>query len=66
MIAAGGYDAVLIFNRTGTDNGCDGSLGMSVTGTIPTFGGAPRGQGFAIFDEPYVNAACQAGAGPTG
>jgi hypothetical protein len=63
VIAAGGYDAVLVFNRTGTD-ACDGSLGMSVEGDIPTFGVAPRGQGFAIFDEPYDNAACLAGTGP--
>jgi hypothetical protein len=64
VIAAGGYDAVLIFNRTGTDGGCDGSLGMSVEGDIPTFGVAPRGQGFAIFDQAYDNAACLAGTGP--
>lgn len=65
VIAAGGYDAVLIFNRTGTDGGCDGTLGMTVAGDIPTFGVAPRSQGFAIFDQPYDNAACLAGAGPS-
>jgi hypothetical protein len=64
VIAAGGYDAVLIFNRTGTDGGCNGSLGMTVEGDIPTFGVAPRGQGFAIFDVPYDDSACLAGAGP--
>jgi len=63
VIAAGGYDAVLIFNRTGTDGGCDGSLGMTVEGDIRTFGVAPRGQGFAIFNKPYDNAACLAGTG---
>jgi hypothetical protein len=63
VIAAGGYDAVLVFNRTGTD-ACDGSLGMTVDGDIPTFGVAPRGQGFAIFDVAYDNAACLAGSGP--
>jgi hypothetical protein len=63
VIAAGGYNAVLIFNRTGTD-ACDGSLGMSVEGNIPTFGVAPRGQGFAIFNVAYDNAACLAGTGP--
>jgi hypothetical protein len=63
VINAGGYDAVLIFNRTGSD-ACDGSLGMSVEGDIPTFGVAPRGQGFAIFNVPYDNAACLAGTGP--
>jgi hypothetical protein len=64
VIAAGGYDAVLIFNRTGLDGGCDGSLAMSVEGDIPAFGVAPRGQGFAIFDVPYSNDACLAGTGP--
>ena len=63
VTTAGGYDAVLVFNRTGTD-ACDGSLSMSVAGTVPTFGVAPRGQGFAIFDTPYDNAACLAGTGP--
>ncbi len=63
VIAAGGYDAVLIFNRTGAD-ACDSTLGMDVTGNIPTFGVAPRGQGFAIFDATYDNAACLAGTGP--
>ncbi len=56
------YAAILIFNRTGSD-GCDGSLGMSVAGDIPTFGVAPRGQGFRIFDRPYDNNACLAGTG---
>jgi hypothetical protein len=64
VLAAGGYDAVLIFNRTGVDGGCDGSLGMTVEGDIPTFGVAPRGQGFAIFNAAYDNAACLAGTGP--
>jgi hypothetical protein len=63
VINAGGYDAVLVFNRTGTD-ACDASIGMSVAGDIPTFGVAPRGQGFAIFNVPYDNAACLAGTGP--
>jgi len=63
VIEAGGYKAVLIFNRTGTD-ACNESLGMSVAGNIPTFGVAPRGQGFAIFDQPYDNAACLDGTGP--
>ncbi len=63
VIAAGGYQAVFIYNRQ-TSDGCDGSLGMSVSGDIPTFGVAPRSQGFAIFDQPYDNAACLAGTGP--
>jgi hypothetical protein len=60
--AAGGYAAILIFNRTGSD-ACNASLGMSVAGNIPTFGVAPRGQGYAIFDTPYDDAECEAGNG---
>ncbi len=62
VIAAGGYDAVLIFNRTASD-GCNGTISMSVEGDIPTFGVAPREQGFAIFDVQYDDAACLAGNG---
>jgi hypothetical protein len=36
---------------------------MSVEGGIPTFGVIPRDQGYALFDEPYDNAACLAGDG---
>lgn len=61
--AAGGYDAVLVFNRTGTD-ACDAQSGMSAEGGIPAFGVAPRSQGFAVFDQPYNNADCLAGTGP--
>ena len=62
VIAAGGYDAVLVFNRTAFD-GCESLLSMDVDGDIPTFGVAPRSQGFAIFDQPYNEAACLAGNG---
>jgi hypothetical protein len=62
VIEAGGYAAVLIFNRTASD-ACETPLGMSVDGDIPTFGVAPRSQGFAIFDAPYDEAACLAGDG---
>jgi hypothetical protein len=64
VIAAGGYDAVLIFNRTGAD-ACNQTTGMSVSGDIPTFGVIPRGEGFAIFDVLYSDADCLAGTGPT-
>ncbi len=47
-VSGKGYQAVLIFNRTGSD-ACDGALGMSVVGGIPTFGVAPRSQGLALF-----------------
>jgi len=60
--AAGGYDAILVFNRTASD-ACEIPLGMSVEGGIPTFGVAPRSQGFALFDVPYDQAACEAGDG---
>ena len=64
VIAAGGYEAVLVFNRTASD-ACNQSLGMSVEGDIPTFGVAPRQQGYAIFDieGQYDDAACLAGNG---
>ncbi|MBA2948902.1 PA domain-containing protein [Streptomyces himalayensis] len=61
--AAGGYDAILVFNRTGSD-ACDAQSGMSVEGSLPTFGVAPRSQGFAVFDQPYSNDDCLAGTGP--
>ncbi|MGH3713473.1 MAG: PA domain-containing protein [Micromonosporaceae bacterium] len=60
--AAGGYAAILIFNRTASD-GCNSTLGMSVEGGIPTFGVAPREQGFNIFGAPYDDAECEAGDG---
>ncbi len=61
VLAAGGYDAVLIFNRVGSD-ACNQTTGMSVEGDIPTFGVAPRQQGFAIFgyENQYNDAACLA------
>ena len=59
---AGGYIAAVIFNRTGSD-GCNNSLGMSVAGGIPTFGVAPREQGFVMFGADYDDAACKAGDG---
>ena len=62
VIAAGGYKAVLVFNRTASD-ACEIPLGMSVEGDIPTFGVAPRSQGFAIFDQPFDEAECLAGDG---
>ena len=60
--AAGGYVAVVVFNREGSD-ACNAALGMSVEGGIPAFGVAPREQGYAIFDAAYDDAACLAGDG---
>jgi len=62
VIEAGGYAAVLIFNRTASD-ACEIPLGMLVEGDIPAFGVAPRSQGFAIFDAPYDETECLAGDG---
>ena len=62
VIAAGGYEAMLVFNRTASD-GCEGALGMSIDGDILAFGVAPRSQGFAIFNQAYDEAACLAGNG---
>jgi hypothetical protein len=64
VINAGGYEAVLVFNRTGSD-ACSDALSMSVEGNIPAFGVATREQGFAIFDveDQYDEAACRAGDG---
>jgi hypothetical protein len=62
VIAAGGYEAILVFNRTASD-GCETPLSMSVDGNIPTFGVAPRSQGYAIFNVTYDEAACLAGDG---
>jgi len=61
VIAAGGYDAVLVFNRVGSD-ACNQTSGMTVEGDIPTFGVAARQQGFAIFgvENQYNDAACLA------
>ncbi|MFP5253589.1 MAG: PA domain-containing protein [Actinomycetes bacterium] len=62
VAAAGGYTAILIFNREGSD-ACEVPLGMSVEGNIPTFGVTPRSEGFAIFDTGYDEAQCVAGDG---
>ncbi|HSP27689.1 MAG TPA: PA domain-containing protein, partial [Ilumatobacteraceae bacterium] len=60
--AVGGYAAILIFNRTAAD-GCESSLGMTVAGGIPTFGVAPRSEGYAMFGAEYDEKACIAGDG---
>ena len=64
VTGAGGYEAMLVFNRTGSD-ACSDALGMTVEGSIPAFGVATREQGFRIFDieSQYNEAACRAGDG---
>ncbi len=62
IVKAGGYEAAVIFNREGSD-GCDNALSMSVEGDLPTFGVAPRSQGFALFGKSFNLATCVAGDG---
>jgi hypothetical protein len=61
VLAAGGYEAVVIMNREGPD-ACIGVFEPSVEGDIPViFVG--RDSGFALFDVPFDNEACLAGDG---
>lgn len=62
VLDAGGYESVLIFNRTALD-GCETPLSMSVEGDIPTFGVAPRSQGYSLFGATYDEAECLLGDG---
>jgi hypothetical protein len=56
VLAAGGYEAVIIMNREGAD-ACTGVFDPSVEGDIPTiFVG--RDAGFDLFDVPFDVAAC--------
>jgi len=61
--AAGGYDAIVIFNREGSD-ACSASFGMTVAGNLTTIS-VGRDVGFAIFDQEddFDNAECLAGDG---
>jgi hypothetical protein len=56
VLAAGGYEAVVIMNREGTD-ACTGVFAPSVEGDIPTIL-VGRDAGFALFDTPFDLAAC--------
>ncbi|WP_182376669.1 PA domain-containing protein [Nocardioides sp. WS12] len=57
--AAGGYEAMLVFNREGADVGaCADLLNMQVSGEIPAMFVA-RDVGFDLFDLSYDNAACR-------
>jgi hypothetical protein len=56
VLAAGGWDAMLIMNREGAD-GCTGVITPLLTARITTlFVG--RDTGFAMFNQPYDQAAC--------
>jgi len=56
VLAAGGYEAVIIMNREGAD-ACVGTLTPFVEGDIPTIL-IGRDAGFAMFDIPFDFAAC--------
>jgi hypothetical protein len=56
VLAAGGYEAVVIMNREGTD-ACTGVFAPSVEGDIPVIL-VGRDAGFALFDVPFDLAAC--------
>jgi len=57
VIAAGGWEAMLIFNREGAD-GCTGVFSPFLSASIPTiFVG--RDTGFAMFNLSYDDAACR-------
>jgi hypothetical protein len=56
VLAAGGWDAMVIMNREGAD-ACTGVISPSLTAAIPTVL-VGRDSGFAIFNTPYDSAAC--------
>jgi hypothetical protein len=56
VLAAGGYEAVMIMNREGGD-ACTGVFTPDVAGDIPTIL-IGRDAGFALFDQPFDLAAC--------
>ena len=64
VIAAGGYEAVLVFNRENgvTEDGCDELVFMEVSGDLPAFF-VTRRDGFGFFDLTYDHDACLAGDG---
>jgi hypothetical protein len=63
ILAAGGYRAVLVFNREqGSADGCDTLITMLLEGDVPAFF-VTRRVGFDLLDVPYDHAACLAGDG---
>ena len=61
VVAAGGYESMLIMNRTGSD-ACTGLLTPSLETEIPTLL-IGRDSGFELFDRPFDLAVCMAGTG---
>jgi hypothetical protein len=63
IVAAGGYEAALVFNREeGPGDGCDTLVTMLASSDLPSFF-LTREVGFGFFDVPYNHAACLAGDG---
>jgi hypothetical protein len=63
IAAAGGYEAVLVFNREeGPGDGCETLITMLVSSDLPTFF-VTREAGFGFFDVAYDHDACLAGNG---
>ena len=64
VAAAGGYVAVLVFNReeSAVGDGCETLISMLVSSALPTFF-VTREVGFGLFDQTYNHAACLAGDG---
>ena len=64
IVAAGGYEAVLVFNRENgaTADGCDTQVTMLVSSEMPAFF-VQRRVGFDFFDAAYDHDACLAGDG---
>ncbi|MQA99913.1 MAG: hypothetical protein GEU78_06415 [Actinobacteria bacterium] len=59
--AAGGYDAIVVFNSERPD-GCSDLLTMLAEGNTPSFF-VGRDTAYAMFDLPYDDEACRAGTG---
>jgi hypothetical protein len=63
--AAGGYVAVVVFNREGAD-GCSDGLFMDIQGNLPAFF-VNRPTGYDFFNHPgYDETACRSGAAESG
>ncbi len=63
VVAAGGYQTVLVFNREqGAGDGCDALVTMLVSGNLPAFF-VTRRVGYDLFDLAYDHTACLAGDG---
>ncbi len=64
VVAAGGYEALLVFNReeSTVGDGCETLISMLVAGDLPAFF-VTRETGYDLLDLSYDHAACLAGDG---